>query len=90
MDVRAARKKMFDPRRERGGATPRYYEVFARKSSDDELAHVGSVEAPNDDLAEVRAWYIYDQHNWREMCVVPTEAIIPVRLGTQSTRIKMA
>lgn len=83
-------KKTFDPMRERGGAVPRYYEVFARKSSDDNLAHVGSVEAPNDDLAQVRAWYIYDQHSWKEMCVVPTEAIIPVRLGKHSTRIKMA
>jgi hypothetical protein len=26
----------------------------------------------------VRAWYIYDQHSWREMCVVPTEAFVPV------------
>lgn len=84
------RKKTFDPERERGGAVPRYYEVFARKNSDDSLSHVGSVEAPNDDLAQVRAWYIYDQHRWTEMCVVPTEAIIPVRLGKHSTRIKMA
>ncbi len=82
-------KKTFDPARERGGIVPRYYEVFARKSSDDDLAHVGSVEAPNDDLAQVRAWYIYDQHKWKEMCLVPTDAVIPVRLGGHSTRIKM-
>ncbi|MQA04978.1 MAG: phenylacetic acid degradation b [Streptosporangiales bacterium] len=90
MSEPAAVRKTFDPERERGGLTPRYYEVFARKSSDDHLAHVGSVEAPNDDLAQVRAWYIYDQHSWKEMCVVPTEAIIPVRIGKHSTRIKMA
>ena len=90
MDRPAARAKTFDPQRERGGVPPRYYEVFARKTSDDALAHVGSVEAPNDDLAQVRAWYIYDQHKWREMCIVPTEAIIPVRPGKHSTRIKMA
>lgn len=83
-------RKTFDPQRERGGQVPRYYEVFARKSSDDALVHVGSVEAPNDDLAQVRAWYIYDQHAWKEMCVVPTEMIIPVRPGKHSTRIKMA
>lgn len=82
-------KKTFDAERERGGAVPRYYEVFARKSSDDDLAHVGSVEAPNDDLAQVRAWYIYDQHRWKEMCLVPTDAVIPVRQGSHSTRIKM-
>lgn len=90
MSNRDTQRKTFDPQRERGGSVPRYYEVFARKSSDDELAHVGSVEAPNDDLAQVRAWYIYDQHVWKEMCVVPTEMIIPVRLSNHSTRIKMA
>jgi 1,2-phenylacetyl-CoA epoxidase PaaB subunit len=58
---------------------PRYYEVFARKDSSDALTHVGSVEAPNDDLAEIRAWYVYDQHRWREMCVVPTDAVVTVR-----------
>jgi 1,2-phenylacetyl-CoA epoxidase PaaB subunit len=56
----------------------RYYEVFARKDSAEALTHLGSVEAPNDHLAEVRAWYVYDQHKWREMCLVPTEAVIPV------------
>lgn len=90
MSPPAERAKRFDPQRERGGLTPRYYEVFARKTSDDELSHVGSVEAPNDDLAQVRAWYIYDQHTWKEMCVVPTDAIIPVRQQKHSTRIKMA
>jgi 1,2-phenylacetyl-CoA epoxidase PaaB subunit len=82
-------RKAFDPERERGGTTPTYYEVFARINSDDSLSHVGSVEAPNDELAEVRAFYIYDQHPWKEMCVVRTTAIIPVRPGTHSTRIKM-
>lgn len=60
-------------------AKPQYYEVFARKDSSDPLTHIGSVEAPNDDLAEVRAWYVYDQHRWREMCVVPTHAVVTVR-----------
>lgn len=63
----------------RGHSTgARYYEVFARKDSRDALTHLGSVEAPNSDLAQVRAWYIYDQHTWREMCVAPTEAFVSV------------
>lgn len=81
-------KKSFDPQRERGGLKPTYYEVFGRINSDEPLSHIGSVEAPNDQLAEVRAWYVYDQHPWKEMCVVPTSAIRPVRLGAHSTRIK--
>ena len=64
----------------------RYYEVFGRKDSHDALTHLGSVEAPNAELAQVRAWYVYDQHAWREMCVVPTDAIVPMsRTGQQIT-----
>ncbi len=65
-------------RAELGGPATKFYEVFARATSEDVLAHVGSIEAPNDDLAQVRAWYVYDQLPWKEMCVVPTEAFISV------------
>ena len=50
MTARKTRRKRIDQRRERGGTTPKYYEVFARRDSESALAHVGSVEAPNDDL----------------------------------------
>ncbi|MGQ9367039.1 hypothetical protein [Azospirillum sp. ST 5-10] len=83
------RAKVIDQMRERGGLTPRYYEVFARKTSADPLTHVGSVEAPNDDLAQVRAWYVYDQHAWREMCVVPLDSIITVTETGKVSKIKM-
>jgi 1,2-phenylacetyl-CoA epoxidase PaaB subunit len=85
----ATKRKKIDRKRERGGLQPKYYEVFARKDSADSLVHVGSVEAPNDDLAQVRAWYIYDQHPWIEMCVVPLEAIITVTEHDKSAKIKM-
>lgn len=80
--------KRIDQERERGGLTPRYYEVFARRTSADPLTHVGSVEAPNDDLAQVRAWYVYDQHRWKEMCVVPLDAVITVTEHDKATKIK--
>ena len=80
--------KHIDQKRERGGLKPKYYEVFARKNSTDPLSHVGSVEAPNDDLAQVRAWFIYDQHPWIEMCVVPLEAIVTVTEHAKVTKIK--
>jgi 1,2-phenylacetyl-CoA epoxidase PaaB subunit len=82
-------KKKIDQKRERGGKDPKYYEVFARKNSDSELSHVGSVEAPNDQLAPVRAWSIYDPHKWRDMCVVPLESIITVTEEGKSAKIKM-
>jgi 1,2-phenylacetyl-CoA epoxidase PaaB subunit len=69
-------------------AAERYYEVFARRDSADPLTHVGSVEAPNAELAQVRAWYVYDQHRWLEMCVVPTAAIVPLRPSGGQSAIK--
>ncbi|RMD90028.1 MAG: hypothetical protein D6813_09780 [Calditrichaeota bacterium] len=54
------------------------YEVFARKSHEEPLMHVGSVNAPDDELAKVYAWSTYDEENWVEMCVVPRKAIIQV------------
>jgi len=58
--------------------TDQVYEVFARKAHADELRHVGSVNATDDDLARAYAWTVYDEENWVEMCVVPRTAIIPV------------
>ncbi len=54
------------------------YEVFARKDHRQELKHVGSVEAADDELAKVYAWSLYDEESWVEMCVVPRSAIVPV------------
>jgi 1,2-phenylacetyl-CoA epoxidase PaaB subunit len=56
----------------------RVYEVFARKTHEEELKHVGSVNASDDELAKVYAWTTYDEENWVEMCVVPREAVIRV------------
>ena len=57
------------------------YEVFARKTREEALRHVGYVNALNDDLARVCAWRMYDEQHWFEMCVVPRSAILPVNLA---------
>jgi 1,2-phenylacetyl-CoA epoxidase PaaB subunit len=54
------------------------YEVFARRTHDEELKHVGSVNATDDDLAKAYAWTVYDEESWIEMCVVPRDAVIPI------------
>ncbi len=54
------------------------YDVFARKNRGDQLAHIGYVDALDDETARVYAWKTYDEENWFEMCVVPRSAIIPV------------
>ena len=35
------KRKKIQRKREIGGATPKFYEVFARQTSDDPLTHVG-------------------------------------------------
>lgn len=65
-----------------------FYEVFARKKSDDALQHVGSVKAPNPEVAIARAWYVYDEHPWLEMCLVPLAAVIPVTERGRQVKIK--
>lgn len=54
------------------------FEVFARKTREEPLRHIGYVNATDGDLARVYAWKTYDEQNWLEMCVVPRSAILPV------------
>jgi 1,2-phenylacetyl-CoA epoxidase PaaB subunit len=54
------------------------YEVFARRSHEEELKHVGSVNAAEDDLAKAYAWTLYDEESWVEMCVVKRDSVIPI------------
>lgn len=53
------------------------YEVFGRLSSDDILAHVGSIRAPNLDLAQVRARALCGVR-YQELCLAPANAFIRV------------
>lgn len=54
------------------------FEVFARKTRDEPLRHIGYVNALDSELARVYAWNTYDEQNWFEMCVVPRAALLPV------------
>lgn len=52
------------------------YEVFARKTRAEPLHQVGSVVAPDDDLAMAYARATYDEERWVEMAICPREAMI--------------
>lgn len=54
------------------------WEVFARKSREDPLRHIGSVHAVGAALAAVYAWKIYDEERWFEMVVAPRDAFAAV------------
>lgn len=55
----------------------RVFEVFARQQRKDPLKHVGSVVAPNADLAAAYARSIYNEEPWVEMRVAAREDLIP-------------
>jgi len=70
-------------RAERGGtqahiSPDRVWLVFARRSYDQPLHEVGTVEADDADLARVYARSIYDEFAWIEMAVVPRDAVVTV------------
>lgn len=54
----------------------REYDVFARKGRAEPLHQVGSVVAPDDDLAMAYARATYDEERWVEMMIVPKDAVI--------------
>ncbi|MDQ6742837.1 MAG: hypothetical protein M3Z97_08000 [Candidatus Dormibacteraeota bacterium] len=53
----------------------REYEVFARKIRAEPLRLIGSVVAPDDDLAAAYARATYDEERWIEMTIVPRESM---------------
>lgn len=63
----------------------RDYEVFARRTQNSNLYHVGMVSAPNERLAQVQAVTTYDEHRWVELCLVPADQVLPV-LGKRGER----
>ncbi len=54
------------------------YEVFARFKYDEPLHHVGTVTAPNEELAKSYAFNTYNEWAWIEMMIVPRRAVITV------------
>lgn len=74
---------------ELGGEQLSFYEVFTRRNSKEPLTHIGSIDAPNDELAEARAWFVYDQEAWLEMCIVRTSAVTPITERDRSVKMKV-
>ncbi len=56
-------------------ANVREYEVFARKARIEPLRMIGSVVAPDDDLAAAYARATYDEERWIEMAIVPRDSM---------------
>jgi len=58
---------------ERGGAL---YEVFGRGKSEEPLMHIGSLTAPNVELAQARARMMYAEREWIELSIAPASEFL--------------
>jgi 1,2-phenylacetyl-CoA epoxidase PaaB subunit len=54
------------------------YEVFARKVRGEALRHIGTVTAPDHELAKVYAFSTYDEEKWFDLWVAPRECLVEV------------
>lgn len=52
------------------------FEVFCRIAAGDPMSHIGTLNAPDIELARVYAWKIYDEEDWMDMWVVPRSSIV--------------
>lgn len=57
----------------------REYDIFTRLQRGDDLTKIGTIEAPDDEIATVYAQKIYDEQDWSEMIVVRRDQLIEVR-----------
>ncbi len=60
-------------------ATKHDYLLLTRINRGDELIHVGTFKAVNENLAKIYAQHIYDEEDWVEMYVVKKEDLVCVR-----------
>lgn len=54
------------------------WEVFARRTFEDPLHHIGTVAADDEDLAQVYARTIFNEFSWVEMVLYPRESGVRV------------
>jgi len=66
---------MTDRQLNRVHGSVRQYEVFARKLRAEPLKLIGTVVAPDDDLAAAYARATYDEERWIEMAIVPRDSM---------------
>lgn len=59
------------------GHTPAVrYEVFGRGRVDGALEHIGSLSAPNAEMAQAQTRLLYTEKNWFELVLAPSTAFV--------------
>jgi len=60
----------------RSQSVDQQFEVFGRDQVERPLSHIGSIVAPNQELAVARARILYSERQWAELCVAPAESFM--------------
>ena len=60
----------------RSTAVDQLFEVFGRDQAERPLSHIGSIVAPNPELAVARARILYSERQWVELRVAPAESFL--------------
>ena len=60
----------------RSNRKDKMFEVFGRDQPQRSLGHIGSIVAPNQELAVARARFLYSERQWVELCVAPADAFV--------------
>lgn len=66
------------------------FEVFGRDQVERPLSHVGSIVAPNQELAVARARMLYSERQWVELCVAPASSFMGCLAPDQHGIVGMA
>ena len=66
------------------------FEVFGRDQVERPLSHIGSIVAPNQELAVARARILYSERPWVELCVAPAKAFMGCLAPDQHGIVGMA
>ena len=66
------------------------FEVFGRDQVERPLSHVGTIVAPNQELAVARARILYSERRWVELCVAPAKSFMGCLKPGQNGIVGMA
>ena len=74
----------------RSTARDELFEVFGRDQMERPLSHIGSIVAPNQELAVARARILYSERRWVELRVAPAASFMNCLTGSREGGIGLA
>lgn len=74
----------------RSATADQLFEVFGRDQVERPLSHIGSIVAPNQELAVARARILYSERQWVELSVAPAGSFMDCLKGHRDGNLGLA